>query len=76
MVSKINKLEKEALQLSPRERATLAERLLHSLDGNDDPDAERAWIEEAERRYQEYKRSGMTGKPAEKVFSEIRSKIK
>ena len=56
MPMKIKEIEKEALRLSPHERALLVEHLIGSLEPDDDPDAARAWIEEAERRYQEYKR--------------------
>ncbi len=71
----IKEIEGEALQLSPHERAKLAEHLIHSLDAEEDPDAERLWIEEAERRYREYKEGRVKAKPAETVFKEARSKL-
>lgn len=43
-------LESEALKLSPRDRARLAERLLHSLENLTDEENARLWTEEAERR--------------------------
>ena len=73
--SRINKIEKEALQLSSNERAILAERLLHSLDDEEDPDVERSWIEEAERRYREFKRGNMSGRSIDDVMREIRSEF-
>ena len=39
-----------ALALPEDERAQLAEKLVASLDGETDPDAEAAWGEEIERR--------------------------
>lgn len=39
-----------ALALSDDDRAKLADRLVESLDGNIDPDAETAWAAEIERR--------------------------
>jgi len=66
----------EALRLDPRERALLAEHLINSLDENDDPEAERLWIEEAERRYKEYKECSIKAKTAEMVMREARNKFK
>ena len=75
MVSKIEQIEKEALRLSSHERALLAERLIHSLDEEEDVEIERLWIEEAERRYQEYKHGQVKARPAESVFKEARSRL-
>nr|MDO8084969.1 addiction module protein [Candidatus Sigynarchaeum springense]MDO8116274.1 addiction module protein [Candidatus Sigynarchaeota archaeon] len=74
MVSKMKDIEKQALQLSITERAQLIERLMRSLDGEEDPDAERAWIEESKRRHREIQEGKMTGKPADQVFTEARSR--
>jgi putative addiction module component (TIGR02574 family) len=73
--SRIKKKEKEALQLSSNERAILAERLLHSLDDEEDIDVERAWIEEAERRYKEFKIGKTSGRSIDEVLREIRSEF-
>ncbi len=43
-----------ALSLGVDDRATLAERLLASLDQLDEGEAERLWAREAERRLKEY----------------------
>jgi putative addiction module component (TIGR02574 family) len=75
MSLKVKKIEEEALQLSSHERAQLAEHLINSLDEEEDPEAERLWLEEAERRYQEYKQGKIKAKPAESVFKEARSKL-
>lgn len=48
MSSTVETLEAEALQLSAAERARLVERLIASLDI--DPEVERAWAAEVERR--------------------------
>ncbi|MEW6173535.1 MAG: addiction module protein [Bacillota bacterium] len=76
MLSKLKEIEEEALRLAPNERALLAERLISSLDDEEDPEAERLWIEEAERRYIAYKEGRVKAKPAELVFKEARSKLK
>ncbi len=76
MPLRIKKLEEEALRLPFRERAQLAEHLIQSLDEEEEPEAERLWIEEAERRYREYKEGKVKTKLADLVFKEARSKIK
>jgi putative addiction module component (TIGR02574 family) len=52
MTSQAKKLLDEALQLSPMEREALAGQLFDSLETND-PDAERCWQAEIERRITE-----------------------
>ena len=76
MASKLKEIEENALRLSPHDRAELAEHLIHSLDEAEDAEAERLWIEEAERRYKEYKAGKVEGILAELVFKEARSKLK
>ena len=75
MSLKVKEIEEEALRLPSHERAQLAERLIHSLD-EEDPEAEKLWIEEAERRYQAYKEGKVKAKSADLVFKEARSKFK
>ncbi|MDH4164637.1 MAG: addiction module protein [Nitrospirota bacterium] len=72
----VKEIEKEALKLDARARALLAEHLINSLDAEEDPEAEKAWVEEAERRYQEYKKSGIKARSAELVMREAREKYK
>ena len=75
MLPKIKELEKQAIRLPTPERAKLAEHLINSLDEEEDPDAERLWIEESERRYQKYKQGKVKAKTANKVFKDARSKL-
>jgi putative addiction module component (TIGR02574 family) len=72
----VKEIEKEALRLDPRERALLAEHLIGSLDPDEDPETERLWIEEAERRYKGYKEGRVKTKPAEMVMREAHEKFK
>ena len=53
--SPLEDIEAAALQLAPAERAHLAERLLVSLDEDDEIMA--AWVEEAERRANAFDRA-------------------
>jgi putative addiction module component (TIGR02574 family) len=70
MASKLKEIEKEIMQLPEQERAILAKNIILSLDKEEDPDAERLWIKEAERRSREYKSKKVKGKPAEEVFKD------
>lgn len=68
-------LVQDALELSPQDRARLAQTLLHSLDENsvDDPlEVERAWREEIERRMADVRAGNVTGIPADEVFPKLR----
>jgi hypothetical protein len=54
----------------------LATRLLDSLDdraGNDPRFVERAWLEEANRRYQAYLRGDEQAIPAQQLFEELKA---
>jgi hypothetical protein len=71
----LKKCESQALRLSARERAALAERLIASLDVINDAENERLWVREAEKRYQQYKKGRVTARNAQDVFRDIRSEI-
>lgn len=76
MAHSLPEIEKDALRLSPEDRARLAMRLLSSLEGAaESPDEiEKLWVKEAERRFQELRDGVVQGIPAAKVFSELRNK--
>jgi putative addiction module component (TIGR02574 family) len=76
MASPARQIESKALKLSPRERARLAERLISSLDDEADPDAERLWVREAERRLDELRAAAVKGRPARSVFRKARSMLR
>jgi putative addiction module component (TIGR02574 family) len=79
MAASIDRLESELMALSVEDRARLAERLLASLDDSADEDpaeVERAWIEEAERRYQRYRMGEEPARPAEEVLARVREVLK
>ena len=58
---------KSAMGLDVRDRATLAERLLASLEELSEEAAERLWAEEAQRRLKEYRAGRAKAIPAEDV---------
>ena len=59
-----------AMKLGPAERLELIDQLLHSLD-HSDPELERIWIEEAERRLVAYRTGRVQGIPASDVVGEL-----
>lgn len=76
MAHSLPDLERDALRLSPEDRARLAVRLLSSLEAiTESPEEiEKLWIAEAERRYQELRDGIVQGIPAREVFAELRNK--
>lgn len=65
----LHEIEAQALLLSSQERAHLAEVLIASLD--EDLALERAWIVEAERRYEEIRSGRAQTIPAAEVMAEL-----
>ncbi len=59
-----------ALKLAPEERFALVDGILHSLD-QPDPEIDRLWIEEAQRRLAAYRRGEVKGIPAEEVVGDF-----
>jgi len=49
----LDEIQRQALQLSPPERESLAGSLLHSLKNEPLSDIDKAWVIEAERRFEE-----------------------
>ena len=76
MGSPARQLESKVLKLPARERARLAERLLSSLDDQTDPDAEKLWVEEGERRLEELRSGAIGSRSAESVFRKARSTLR
>ena len=62
----------ELLKLPPAERIELAERLVASIGGFASPEIEQAWLDEADRRYEEMKFGLDEGIPAAQAIQEAR----
>ncbi len=73
MSSPLEDIEAAALQLAPSERAHLAERLLVSLEEDDEILA--AWVEEAERRADAYERGEMETIDFDEAIAQARARI-
>lgn len=60
----------QAIKLKPTERFDLVEQILHSLD-HPNPEIDRIWQEEAEKRLAAYRAGKIKGIPAEDIFGEF-----
>lgn len=76
MAPQLMECEAQAMKLPPSDRATLAERLIASLDNLSDRQNEQLWIDEADQRYRDYKSGRITARSAEEVLSDARHAIK
>jgi putative addiction module component (TIGR02574 family) len=76
MSTALKRIEDNALKLSPRSRARLAERLIRSLEEAAEPGAEREWLVEIERRSVELKSGRVKSIPASKVFKKARAALR
>jgi putative addiction module component (TIGR02574 family) len=56
-----------AMQLQPAERFEVAEELLRSVE-DVDPEIDRCWLEEVERRLAAHRAGKVNGIPAEDIF--------
>ena len=68
MAKKLDEVTAVAMELSLEERAQLAGKLLLSLDEPSASEVERLWLEEAERRLEEFREGEIQGIPADDVF--------
>ncbi len=67
----------EALKLDRKARGKVASRLLRSLDDEQEKlspeECEKLWLEEAERRLEEWEQGKVTGIPSQEVFARARA---
>lgn len=66
----------EALSLPAEARVSLVEKLLNSLNLPTQPEIDRLWAEEAERRVAQIEKGEVKLVPGKKVFSNIRKKYR
>ena len=69
MSKKLEEIISVAMELTLEERAQLAGTLLLSLDEPSESEVERLWLQEAERRLQEFREGKVKGIPAEEVIN-------
>ena len=73
---KIHDLEAAALKLDPKSRASLAGKLLNSLEELSEEEVTQLWSQEAQRRDAQMDVDPLSELLAEDVFREIRSTFK
>jgi len=76
MSTLLEKLERQARALTPSEKASLAHTLIEELDSVLDADVEQAWVEEAQRRYDAFRRGELHALPGEAVMQRARTRLK
>lgn len=72
----IEELEAQALKLDPKARARLAGKLLKSLEDLTEQENAQLWAEEAERRDADLDAHPGSGRPADEVLRDARSRLK
>ena len=72
MTNSANMILDQALELSARERANVAEKLLFSLD-TPDSKIDALWAKESDSRVEAYKKGEIEAIPAEEVFAKYRN---
>lgn len=76
MSSRFEELKREIRALPEAERADLVRALIDDLDPNSDPDVEKLWLEEAERRYAQFLRGEVEAIPGDEVLAEARKRLR
>lgn len=74
MTTSIEVLEAEVLSLSAEDRSRLLDRLIASLGS--DPEIEKAWAAEADRRDAEIDNGMVTAVPAEQALARLRAGLR
>ncbi|MFO8055205.1 MAG: addiction module protein [Bacteroidales bacterium] len=70
MTKKLEEILNEAMELPREERAQLTGALLSSIDEPGESEVEQLWLQEAERRLQDFREGKVKGTPAEEVFNQ------
>jgi len=76
MARAISEIEKEIRNLARPEQERLLRTLLEELDGPSDPDADRLWLDEVQRRSSEFESGLIKPVPAEEIFERVRLRLK
>jgi putative addiction module component (TIGR02574 family) len=76
MSTNLDQLTADAMKLSPRERARLAQRLVSTLDDEVETHTEELWFAEAERRLGELRSGKVEGIESDDAFRTAREALK
>lgn len=75
MPTELEKCEEQAKHLPLEERAVLIRRLIEGLDELDEQNLQRLWLQEASRRFNEYKDGNINSRKSSEVFHNARAKL-
>jgi putative addiction module component (TIGR02574 family) len=76
MARAISDIEREIRTLKRPEQERLLRALLEELDGPADPDADRAWLDEVQRRSADFDAGLVKTIPGDEVFERVRARLK
>jgi hypothetical protein len=76
MSNVVAEIEEKIRSLSPEAKTELMRLLIADLDGPAESDVERAWLEEAQRRYREVSSGQVAAVAAEQVFKNLHARLK
>jgi hypothetical protein len=76
MSTVVAEIEAKIRSLNLEDKTELIRTLIAELDGPGDPGVERAWLEEAQRRHQEVVDGTVQPIPGERVFANLRARLK
>lgn len=74
MNERVKKLSEEIRKLSPEEQAELMDELAILTHREPDPEIDKAWLDEAKRRWQAYLRGEVKTIPSEEAFARVGKK--
>jgi putative addiction module component (TIGR02574 family) len=75
MARSVADIEKDIRALTPEERLELLKSLIRELDVAAEPNVEKLWLTEAQRRYRELVDGKVKGVPGHLVFERLRSRL-
>lgn len=76
MSTVVAEIEAKIRSLSLEDKTDLVRALIAELDGPADPGVERAWLEEAQKRYREVVEGKVKPVSGERVFENLRARLK
>ena len=76
MLTDIAEIEAKIRALSLEDKTDLIRSLIAELDGPADAGVEAAWLQEAQRRHREVVEGKVQPVPGERVFSNLRARLK
>ena len=76
MLTELMKFEQQAKKMPLEDRALLIKHLIEGLDELDEENLQHLWMQEASRRFQEYKDGRMKARSSSDVFRDVRNKIR